>query len=129
MVMGDPTRGIDPPTILTSSTCGLRPPPRRIASGWASCTNAERSDWRGGRVFCRHTHGVPFEQNPQPPLGRLSLREVGDKVFVVKEDVKSISTGYDCGVGRIGAGVFDRLRLILCFGEDGGGGDCFSLVR
>jgi hypothetical protein len=44
MVMGDPTRGIELPKILTSLTWGRLPPPRRIASGWASWVKAERSD-------------------------------------------------------------------------------------
>jgi hypothetical protein len=127
MVMGDPTRGIELPKILTSLTCGRLPPPRRIASGWASWVKAERSDWSGGRVFWRHIQGVPSEQNPQPPLRRLSLWVVGDRLLV-KEDVKSISMGYDCGVGRRDVedvGGLERFRF-KCIGDVGDGSDCWE---
>jgi len=128
MVAGDPTRGTEFPTTLTSVICGLRPPPLRIASGCASGTNAVRSACNGGRVFCRHTQGVPSEQNPHPPLGNSSLREEeeGEKELV-NEVVKSISMGYVVGVGSKGDECdeegLERLRLVLWGGVEAGEGD------
>jgi hypothetical protein len=45
----------------------------------------------------------------------------------VKEDVKSISIGYDCGVGRKGVedvGGFERFRFKLTGDVGDGGSDC-----
>jgi hypothetical protein len=84
-----------------------------MASGCTSCPTDPESN--GGSVFCRHMHGVLFEQNPQPPVGISSRREEFDDNVEEKEDVKSISIGY-CWAG--GAGEVDLLRFVPC--EDDG---------